>query len=58
MEIPDVHYARSGGVAIAYQSAGDGPTVVYAPHLCTIEALWRAPHTRPRSSTGSPSMCG
>jgi class 3 adenylate cyclase len=47
VEIPDVHYARSGGVAIAYQVAGDGPTVVYAPHLCTIDALWRAPHTRP-----------
>ncbi len=46
VEIPDVHYARSGGVAIAYQVVGDGPTVVYAPHLCTIDALWRAPHTR------------
>jgi hypothetical protein len=25
MEIPDVHYARSGDVAIAYQVVGDGP---------------------------------
>ena len=46
MDIPDVRYARTGCVAIAYQSAGDGPPVVYAPHLCTIDALWRAPHSR------------
>ena len=46
MDIPDVRYARSGGVAIAYQSVGEGPPLIYAPHLCTIEALWRAPHSR------------
>lgn len=46
MEVPDVRYARSGGVAIAYQSVGEGPPLVYAPHLCTIDALWRASHTR------------
>lgn len=46
MDIPDVRYARTGGVSIAYQSVGDGSPLVYAPHLCTIEALWRAPHTR------------
>ena len=44
--IPDVHYARSGGVAVAYQVVGQGPTVMYAPHLCTIDALWREPYTR------------
>jgi len=44
--IPDVLYARSGGVAVAYQVVGQGPTVVYAPHLCTIDALWRVPYTR------------
>ncbi len=45
--IPDVRYARSGTVAIAYQVVGDGPsTVVYSPHLCTIDGLWRAPHAR------------
>ena len=44
--IPDVHYARSGGVAVAYQVVGEGPTVMYAPHLCTIDALWREPYTR------------
>src|ERR671931_122004 len=31
MKRPDVHYARSGDVAIAYQVVGDGPVdVVYA----------------------------
>jgi hypothetical protein len=25
MDVPEVHYARSGGVAIAYQVLGDGP---------------------------------
>ena len=28
MEIPDVQYARSGDVAIAYQVVGDGPVDV------------------------------
>ncbi len=46
MDIPDVRYARAGGVAIAFQSVGDGPALIYAPHLCTIDALWRAPHSR------------
>ena len=46
MSIPELHYARSGGVAIAYQVVGAGPPVIYAPHLCSIEALWQAPHTR------------
>jgi class 3 adenylate cyclase/pimeloyl-ACP methyl ester carboxylesterase len=32
MDIPDVHYARSGGVAIAYQIAGNGDSdLVYVP---------------------------
>ena len=26
MDVPDVSYARSGDVAIAYQVVGDGPT--------------------------------
>jgi len=25
MDVPDVHYARSGDVAIAYQVIGEGP---------------------------------
>jgi class 3 adenylate cyclase len=45
VENPDVRYARSGGIAIAYQSIGAGPPVVYAPHLCSIDQLWTARHT-------------
>ncbi|MGH3083646.1 MAG: adenylate/guanylate cyclase domain-containing protein [Gaiellaceae bacterium] len=34
MEIPDVRYARSGNVAIAYEVLGDGPIdLVYAPFM-------------------------
>ena len=41
-EIPDVSYARSGGVAIAYQVAGEGPVdLVYAPHLTNLYLLWQ-----------------
>ena len=44
MEIPEVHYARSGGVAIAYQVVGDGPqTLVYAPPVTNLYALWEMP---------------
>lgn len=25
MDVPDIHYARSGDVAIAYEIIGDGP---------------------------------
>jgi hypothetical protein len=32
LETPDVRYARSGDVSIAYQVVGDGPVdVVYVP---------------------------
>ena len=44
MDIPDVHYARSGGVAIAYQVIGDGPqTLVYSPPVTNLYALWQMP---------------
>jgi class 3 adenylate cyclase len=44
MVIPEVHYARSGGVAIAYQVVGDGPqTLVYAPPVTNLYALWEMP---------------
>ena len=47
MDALDVRYARAGGVAIAYQVAGDGEqTLVVAPHLCEIESLWEVPHLR------------
>ena len=48
MDIPDVHYARADGVAIAYQVAGDGPrTLVFAPLLSDLQSLWVAPYSRP-----------
>ncbi len=45
LDVPDVRYARSGGVAVAYQAVGDGPVVVYVPHLTNIYALWLNPRT-------------
>jgi class 3 adenylate cyclase len=44
VEIPDVQYARSGDVAIAYQVIGDGPPdLVLFPFLSNIYTLWQAP---------------
>ena len=44
MDVPDVGYARSGDVAIAYQVVGDGPTdLVLLPFLSNIYTLWHAP---------------
>ena len=46
--MPDVSYARSGGVAVAYQVVGDGPVdVVYAPHLTNLFSLWVGGYTAP-----------
>ncbi len=48
LDIPDVSYARSGGVAVAYQVVGDGPVdVVYAPHLTNLLSLWVGGDTGP-----------
>jgi class 3 adenylate cyclase len=45
MDMPEVHYARSGGVAIAYQVVGEGPeTIVYAPPVTNLYSLWELPH--------------
>jgi class 3 adenylate cyclase len=47
MDVPDARYARSGGVAIAYQVVGEGPRdLVYSPHLADIYSLWLTPHIR------------
>jgi pimeloyl-ACP methyl ester carboxylesterase len=44
---PDVRYARSGGVAIAYQVVGDGPrTLVLSPHITDLFTFWLNPETR------------
>jgi len=46
MAAPDVRYARSGDVAIAYQVVGDGDeTIVYVPHLTNIYVLWDGKYT-------------
>ena len=43
-EIPDVRYARSGDVAIAYQVLGDGPVdLVFVPFLGNIRWAWEQP---------------
>jgi len=44
VEVPDVQYARSGGVAVAYQVVGDGPQdVVFLPFLSNLYSLWQLP---------------
>ena len=47
MDIPDVHYARAGGVAIAYQVVGDGAqTLVFSPQVSDLLTPWLSDHTR------------
>ena len=44
MDMPEVEYARSGGVAIAYQVVGDGSQpLVYVPPLTNLYSLWEQP---------------
>ena len=45
MDVPDVSYARSGDVAIAYQVVGDGPTdvVFVRGTLADLLAGWDMP---------------
>jgi class 3 adenylate cyclase/pimeloyl-ACP methyl ester carboxylesterase len=45
---PDVRYARSGGVSIAYQVVGDGETdLLYVPdYLSNLVYGWESPHWR------------
>lgn len=43
-DVPDVSYARSGDVAIAYQVVGDGPRdLVLVPFHASIFTLWQQP---------------
>src|SRR5665213_161502 len=45
--VPDVRYARSGGVAVAYQVVGEGPReLVFVPFLSSLIALWELPAMR------------
>jgi class 3 adenylate cyclase len=47
VDIPDVRYARAGGVAIAYQVVGEGPqTLVFSPHISDLFTIWLSSHTR------------
>jgi hypothetical protein len=45
MTVPDVHYARNGDVALAYQVVGEGPLdLVYAPPwISNLEIVWENP---------------
>lgn len=45
MDVPEVRYARSGDVSIAYQVVGDGPIdLVYVPgFVSNLEAWWEHP---------------
>src|SRR5688572_31975619 len=42
--IPDIRYARSGDVAIAYQVVGDGPVdLVFVPFFGNLRWAWELP---------------
>jgi hypothetical protein len=48
VEVPDVHYARSGDVAVAYQVVGEGSAdLVFLPFLSGLWWLWQYPHFAP-----------
>jgi class 3 adenylate cyclase len=48
METPDVHYARSGDVSIAYQVVGSSPPdLVFLPFLSSLWWIWQYPHFAP-----------
>jgi class 3 adenylate cyclase len=41
MDVPEIHYARSGDVAIAYQVVGDGPMdLVFVPTFANLVFPW------------------
>ncbi len=46
--MPDIHYARSGGAAIAYQVVGEGDMdLVYVPdYVSNLVYAWESPHWR------------
>jgi class 3 adenylate cyclase len=45
MDVPDVHYVRNGGAALAYQVFGNGPVeLVFAPQwINNLEVAWTNP---------------
>src|SRR5438093_3931361 len=41
---PEIRYARSGDVSIAYQVAGEGPVdLVFVPFLSNLAHIWESP---------------
>ncbi len=44
LDIPDVRYAKSGDISVAYQVAGSGPQdIVFLPFLSNLYSLWQLP---------------
>src|ERR687891_599639 len=44
LETPDVHYARSGDVSIAYQVVGEGPVdLLFVPFMVNLVWAWEQP---------------
>jgi class 3 adenylate cyclase len=44
LEIPEVHYARSGDVSIAYQVVGEGPVdLIFVPFMINLVWAWEQP---------------
>jgi hypothetical protein len=54
VELPETHYATSGGVSIAYQVLGDGPfDIVYVPGFVShLELRWRVRAVSRRADVG------
>jgi class 3 adenylate cyclase len=57
VDVPEVSYARAGGVAVAYQVVGTGPPdLVFSPFLTNLFSLWHLPplrHFLDRLATGT-----
>jgi class 3 adenylate cyclase len=44
VDVPDVSYAQSGDISVAYQAVGEGPPdLIFLPFLPNIYTLWKAP---------------
>ena len=44
LELPEIHYARSGDVSVAYQVVGTGPVdLVFVPFMTNIVWAWEQP---------------
>jgi class 3 adenylate cyclase len=48
MDVPDVRYARAGGVAVAFQVVGEGArTLIYSPARTNLYTLWLSTIAKP-----------